>query len=86
MIRYGSVIRATMHVASMDVMPTFDVARPKHIARIMEEPFARDGKVRRTGNVRMCGEQTLLCAMHAPREGRSPQTLAENGSADLGKR
>ena len=36
MIKHGSVIRPTMYLASMDIKTDFDVARPKHIARIME--------------------------------------------------
>ena len=36
MIKHESVIRPTMYLASMDIKTDFDVARPKHIARIME--------------------------------------------------
>ena len=32
---HGSVIRPTMYLASMDTNTAFDVARPKHIAKIM---------------------------------------------------
>ena len=35
MTRHGSVIRPTMYLASMDTKTAFDVARPKHIAKIM---------------------------------------------------
>ena len=41
MIEHGSVIRPTMYLASMDIKTAFDVARPKHIARIMEEHNVR---------------------------------------------
>ena len=34
-MRHGSVIRPTMYLASMDTNTAFDVARPKHIAKIM---------------------------------------------------
>ena len=34
-MRHGSVIRPTMYLASMDTETAFDVARPKHIAKIM---------------------------------------------------
>ena len=37
MIKHGSVIRPTVCLESMDIQTAFDVARPKHIARIMEK-------------------------------------------------
>ena len=37
MMRHRSVIRPTMYLASMDIKMAFDVARPKHIARIVED-------------------------------------------------
>ena len=36
MLKHGSVIRPTIYLASMDIKTAFDVARPKHIAQIME--------------------------------------------------
>ena len=37
MMKRGSVIRPTVCLASMDIQTAFDVARPKHIAKIMED-------------------------------------------------
>ena len=36
MLRHGSVVRPTMYLASMDIKTAFDVARPRHVAKIME--------------------------------------------------
>ena len=55
MMRHGSVIRPTMCWANMDIKTAFDVPRPKHIARIMEDHnvigliiavlFEQDGRI-----------------------------------------
>ena len=37
MTRHGSVKRPTVFLASLDIKTAFDVARPKHIARIIED-------------------------------------------------
>ena len=37
MMRPGSVVRPTMYLASMDIKTAFDVARPKHTAKIMDD-------------------------------------------------
>ena len=36
MLRHGSVVRTTMYLASMDIKTAFDEARPRHVAKIME--------------------------------------------------
>ena len=37
MMRHGSVQCPTMYPASMDIKTAFDVARPRHIGKIMED-------------------------------------------------
>ena len=37
MMRHGSVKRPTMYLANMDIKTAFDVARPKHIERMIED-------------------------------------------------
>ena len=36
MLEHGSVMRPTMFMASLDIKTAFDEARPRHIAKIME--------------------------------------------------
>ena len=36
MLRYGTVARPTMCLASLDIKTAFDEARPKHVAKIMD--------------------------------------------------
>ena len=38
MMWHGRVIRLTMYLASMGIKTPFDVARPQHIAHIVEGP------------------------------------------------
>ena len=37
MMRHSNVKRPTMYLANMDIKTAFDVARPKHIAKIMQD-------------------------------------------------
>ena len=37
MIEHGSVFRPTMYVANMDIKTASDDARPRHIAKILED-------------------------------------------------
>ena len=86
MMWHGSVMRPTLYLASMDIKTAFNVARPKHIAKIMKihdvhewiiaalllEMAGLEGQAR--------GEYILLCEMRPPRERRSPCPLAQNGA------
>ena len=95
MLKHGSVIRPTMYLANMDIKTVFDVARPKHIARIMEDHNAHGWIIatllrEMTGSegqaVFECVESEVSFA-RCIRQGSvdATQIMAENGHAPLGK-
>ena len=36
-MKHGTVVRPTMFVASLDIKTAFDEAKPKHVARILND-------------------------------------------------
>ena len=46
MLRHGCVVRPTMYLASMDIKTACDVARPRHVAKIMETGTHMNGWLR----------------------------------------
>ena len=98
-MRHGSVKRPTMFLASMDTRTPFDVARPKHIAKIMEDHTVH-GWIIAALLREMAGLEGLAAfecvhsllpvafAKGASKPPLSPpftQTVAEHGHADPGK-
>ena len=37
MVKHGTVVRPTMFLASLDIETAFDEAKPKHVARILDD-------------------------------------------------
>ena len=90
MLKHGSVIRPTMYLANMDIKTVLNVARPKHIARIMEDWIIATLLREMTGSegqaVFECVESEVSFA-RCIRQGSvdATQIMAENGHAPLGK-
>ena len=66
MLRHGSVVRPRMCLASLEIKKAFDEARPRHVARLMENHdtrmvncglFAPDVRVTGKGDLRMLAEE-----------------------------
>ena len=92
MLRHGSVVRPTMFLVGMDIKTAFDEARPRHIAKIMEDHNAHGWLISAflREMARLEGQATFekyffFRQLLSPGERRSPQIVAEDGHAALGK-
>ena len=94
-MRHGSVIRRTMYLESMDIKTAFDVARPEHIAKIMDDHDVHGwiiaALLREMAGLEglamfECVESKFSFA-RCIRQGsvEAPQVMAEDGHADVKK-
>ena len=93
-MKHGTVVRPTMFLASLDIKTAFDEAKPKHVARTLDDhnthgwlisALLRDVGVIRDGFLRKCGEPFQLQQVLATRKCGSPALVAEDGESDSGQ-
>ena len=88
-MKHGTVVRPTMFLVSLDIKTAFDEAKPKHVARILDDHNTHGGWLRpfwdvgiiRNGFFWKCGEPLQLQWELATRKRGSSTFVVEDGES-----